>query len=259
MYGTAAARREVRRGAGGDTTVGIDAVAEAILLRELRALAPAAVITEEAGEVKLGRGAPALTFIIDPIDGSYNAKEGIPIFCTSVAVVRGAADGGGPTLGSVEFGYIRNLLTGEEYAASRGRGARRDGRRLRTSGNGEPELVAVEFYPDTEMSVKCMGPVLYAAKRIRSLGSIALDLCMVSCGAADAVVDVGRGGCRLLDISAGVLIVKEAGGIVTGGDLRPVDDLRVNLRNRSDIVIAGNAALHRRLASYLGGNWCAGD
>src|SRR4051794_32117153 len=134
------------RGKGGDRTLEIDAAAERAVFAELERLhdegARFTVVSEERGEVDLGGG--DVMVIVDPIDGSTNAKRGLPHHALSIAV----ADG--PTMADVLFGFVRDFGPDEEWVAWRGQGAALDGRRLdpglgeRRSRDGKLELVGVE-------------------------------------------------------------------------------------------------------------------
>lgn len=201
-------RVPVGRGAGGDQTVRIDAVAEEIVLNALRALAPALgglrVVSEEAGEVDLGAERPVA--VVDPIDGSLNAKRGLPTFATSIAL----ADG--PTLGDVWLGLLRDHATGEHIVAERGRGAWIDGRPL---GPPQPdpglELVLVEGAAPRPLARAAAG-LGDEVRRVRALGSLALSLTHVAAGRADALLCLGRA--RAVDYAAAQLVAREAGVLV---------------------------------------------
>ena len=112
------------RGEGGDRTLVIDASAETVVLDELSALHEAgerfSAFSEERGEVDFGD--PSIRVIIDPIDGSLNAKRGLPHHALSIAV----ADG--ETMADVEFAYVYDFGPGEEWWARRGEGAWLNGR-----------------------------------------------------------------------------------------------------------------------------------
>src|SRR3954449_4082052 len=124
--------REVGRGEGGDMTVAVDETAEETVFAVLAELHDAGhrftAVSEERGEVAFGdRGT---LVVIDPIDGSLNAKRGLPPHCLSIAV----ADG--PTIADVAVGFVHDFGTGEEWVARRGGGARLGGGVL---GPGAPE------------------------------------------------------------------------------------------------------------------------
>ena len=111
----------LRLGQGGDDTTVIDQAAEDAVVERLAALdQDFMLVSEELGERGFGRGSE-LRVVVDPIDGSVNAKRGIPFFSFSLAV----AEGG--TMGDVVFGYVYDFGSGEEWTAERGAGAFLDG------------------------------------------------------------------------------------------------------------------------------------
>src|SRR3954467_1227240 len=128
------------RGEGGDIALVIDRAAEAAILRELeRVGVPMTVISEERGHVGLNGGGRT-TVVVDPIDGSRNAKRGIPAYSVSIAV----ADG--PTIGDVKFAYVHDLASEEEWHAAPGRGAFRNGEQLNAlPDDAELEILALEI------------------------------------------------------------------------------------------------------------------
>ena len=194
------------RGAGGDITVAVDRVAEDIVLEELEALGvPLSVISEEVGRVDLHGGSASAIAVVDPIDGSLNAKRGLPIFATSIALARGG------TMGDVTIGLVRDHGTGEEWVAERGRGSWLDGRRLAAhapSPSGILDLVLVEgAHPArvARMAAFLEGRV----GRLRALGSLAISLCQTAAGRGDAMAGLGPG--RAVDVAAAQLVATEAG------------------------------------------------
>src|SRR3954449_169180 len=111
------------RGEGGDQTLLIDEAAEDVVFAELEKLHDAgarfSAISEERGEVDFG--SDELLVVIDPIDGSVNAKRGLPHFALSVAVSEGS------TMADVVFGFVQDFGPDEEWVATRGEGAQLDG------------------------------------------------------------------------------------------------------------------------------------
>ena len=205
------------RGSGGDLTLQIDASAESVVLGELQKLHDAghrfAALSEERGEVDFG--GDGVTVIIDPIDGSLNAKRDACHYALSVAV----ADG--PTMADVAFAFVHDFGASEQWWATRGEGAFLDGRRLdptageRRSPDGRLELIGIES-ADPRWVRDSIDPLTECAQRLRALGTIASTLCQVAAARFDGMVTLRR--CRGVDAAAGQLIVREAGGVVGFSD-----------------------------------------
>jgi myo-inositol-1(or 4)-monophosphatase len=197
-------------GEGGDRSLVIDREAERIAFDELeglhRAGAEFTAISEERGEVVFGdSGAPA-TVVIDPIDGSLNARRMLPSFALSVAVASG------PSLADVELAFVHDFGTGEEFTAEHGAGASLDRAELLARGPGYGlELVGLEG-TKPERILPLLEGLAGKAFRIRGVGSLALSLCYVAAGRFDGMV-TGRAA-RSVDVAAAQLIVREAGACV---------------------------------------------
>ena len=126
---------ETGRGEGGDMTLVIDRAAEDAVFEELESLGvPVTAVSEERGEVALHGGGPTRV-VIDPVDGSLNAKRGLPFACVSIAV----ADG--ERMDDVTVGVVAELDPPREWWALRGAGAFLDGERLPGLEPGELELL----------------------------------------------------------------------------------------------------------------------
>jgi myo-inositol-1(or 4)-monophosphatase len=239
IYGKDEAKKKIGRGAAGDITRGIDKAVEDVILKKLRDVGNVKLISEESGIIVMGK--PEGIIIIDPLDGSANAKDGIPIFSTSLAFTSTE-----PKIGKIDVGYVRNLVTGDEYHAIKGKGSFLNGRRIATSKSKVLSAVGFEFYPHTTQSLQKALRVMDGVKRVRCFGSVALDICFVAQGALQGYVDF-RDVCRLLDISSAILILKEAGGIVTDDNGRSLNERVINLSNWSNLIIAANSGLHHHL------------
>lgn len=241
------------RGEGGDIALVIDRAAEYAIFAELEALGlPLTVISEERGRVALQGGGPTRV-VVDPIDGSRNAKRGIPGYSVSIAV----ADG--PSLGDVRFGYVYDLALDEEWHAATGQGAWLGDTRLAPlPPNGELEILAIEMVDPRVLAGSAAALAATGADRLRALGSVALSLCWVAAGRFDGMVSLSTG--RSVDYAAGQLIVREAGGGVAipngGGDLDgtslDLDATSLDLDVRTRVVAAANAGMLDKLLAVGG-------
>jgi myo-inositol-1(or 4)-monophosphatase len=201
-------------GEGGDHTLVIDAAAEAIVLDELERLHGEGhrfcAVSEERGVVDFG--GTDVRVVIDPIDGSLNAKRMLPHYALSVAVAAGG------TIADVEFGYVYDFGPDEEWWARRGAGAWLDGGRLdpgvgeRHDRDGRLEVLGIEA-ADPRLVQASIGELVDRAYRLRAIGALASALCQVAAGRLDGLVSLRN--CRSVDVAAGTLIVREAGGLVS--------------------------------------------
>ena len=233
-----AQRSETRgRGAGGDITVAVDRLAEDIVLEQLGAVGrPLTVISEEIGEVELGGGSATSIAVVDPIDGSLNAKRGMPIFSTSIAIAEGR------TMRDVTVGFVRDHGTGEEWVAERGRGSWLDGTRLAAltpSPSGVLDLLLVEGAYPARIS-RAAAFLEGRVGRLRALGSLALSLCQTAAGRGDAMVGLGLG--RAIDVAAAQLVALEAGLAVGVPDEADLAGTPLDLVGRFHIAAAHDRA-----------------
>jgi myo-inositol-1(or 4)-monophosphatase len=202
------------RGSGGDFTLVIDRGAEQLVFDQLDALHDQGyrftVISEELGEVDYGD--PSVKVIVDPIDGSLNAKRGIPHHSLSIAVAAG------DTMADVEFAFVYDFGPREEWWARRGEGAWLNERRLdpelpeRRGRDGRLEVLGIES-ADPRWVAASIDGLVTSAYRLRALGTIAASLCQVAAARFDGMVSLRRS--RGVDAAAGQLIVREAGGTVS--------------------------------------------
>jgi myo-inositol-1(or 4)-monophosphatase len=201
-------------GEGGDRSLVIDRRCEDAVFAELEQLAAAGAsfvaISEERGEVAFGAGGRT-RIVIDPIDGSLNARRTLPSHSLSIALASG------PSMADVEFGYVYDFGAGEEFTAGRGEGASLDGRPAEVATDVEKlELLGVESAEPERLR-----PVAEALSgrvyRLRVIGSIAITAAYVAAGRLDGMLSLRP--CRSVDAAAAQLIVRESGGVVAFGDL----------------------------------------
>ena len=229
----------VRRKGRIDLVTATDLAVEALLKERLAAVLPEAAFLAE--ETAAGTGLSGLTWIIDPLDGTTNFAHGFPFVCTSVALY----DGREPLLG-----IVNAPLLDQCFWAARGQGAFCNGEPLRVSATDEPEaaLVATGFpyaiRENLDEILADMRVVLAETQGIRRPGSAALDLAYVAAGRFDAFYEVGL---NPWDVAAGVLLVTEAGGTVSG--YRPAAPYRLG----DFRILASNGRLHGALRDLLGG------
>jgi len=240
--------RVVGAGAGGDDTAAIDAAAEEAVVSRLGSLAAGGhsfvLVSEELGERRFGTADPSWWIVVDPVDGSVNAKRNVGFYCLSIAI----ADG--PTLADVAFGYVTDLASGETFVAARGQGATRDGEQL---GGELPknllEVVAFEATSPALLAAACAA-LPAEVERVRVLGSLALTICQVAAGRLDGLLTLKES--RSVDHAAAQLIAREAGCHVevlgAGGEgfAAPLD-----VAPRGHIVVGRDPAACARLAAAL--------
>jgi myo-inositol-1(or 4)-monophosphatase len=201
-------------GEGGDPSLVIDRRCEDEAFAELEQLAASGAsfvaISEERGEVVFGSGGPARV-VIDPIDGSLNARRTLPSHSLSIAVASG------PAMTDVEFGYVYDFGAGEEFVAGKGEGAALDGRPIEVAADAEKlELLGVESAEPGRLRpvAEALDGQVY---RLRVIGSIAITTAYVAAARLDGMLSLRP--CRSVDAAAAQLIVREAGGAVAFGDL----------------------------------------
>ena len=192
-----------------DVVTAADKAVERQVVAALRAERPDdAVLGEEYGGA--GRVEPGVVrWILDPIDGTVNYLYGLPQYAVSLAAERD---------GAVLAGVVHNAATGQEWTATRGGGAWRDGRRLSGSLRDElaQALVGTGFGYDARRRAHqgaVLAGLITRVRDIRRMGAAALDLCLAAEGALDAYFEKGL---NPWDHAAGGLIAQEAGLLVAG-------------------------------------------
>jgi myo-inositol-1(or 4)-monophosphatase len=181
--------------------------------------------------------------VVDPIDGSLNAKRMLPYWSVSIAVATG------PAMGDVMFGYVFDFSSGEEWWAVRGGGAFLDGARLGAERpKDEIEILAFEA-TRTALVAERAAAFVGTATRLRIMGSLALSLCNLAAGRVDGVVSLKPA--RSVDIAAAQLLCLEAGVAVDLFEAPPFAAAPLDLIGRSRLVAAATPAGCARLATAL--------
>lgn len=209
----------VREKARNDLVSEVDLEAEDLIVDTiLKAYPHHAILAEERGSSRPGDTSdqddpqtdqPPYTWIVDPLDGTTNFLHGIPHFCTSIAVTRGAA-----LLHGVVVDHVRN----EEFTASRGSGARLNGRRIRVAArdriddsiiSGGLPFASVATHIDAYSDI--LKEFMGRCRTLRRQGSAALDLAYVAAGRVDGFFELGL---KPWDMAGAAVIIREAGGFI---------------------------------------------
>jgi len=229
----------VGSGMGGDETTAIDQAAERAILARFEDVDDVTFVSEEIGTFGQGR----THVVIDPIDGSLNAKRGIGFFSLSIAVASGA------TMGDVEFGFVHDFGTEEEWTATRGEGARLNGHLL--DGELPKERIEILSFEATRTAsvAEKAAAVVDLAYRLRIMGSLALSLCHLAAGRVDAVCSLKPA--RAVDIAAAQLLLRERGLAIELFEAPPFDAAPLDVEGRSRVVAAGTPELCQQLAAAL--------
>jgi len=220
----------VGAGLGGDETTAIDKAAEDAIVARFRNL-DVTIVSEEVG--RLGSGSTVV--VVDPIDGSLNAKRGLPHHALSVAVATGT------TMADVVFGFVYDLGPGEEWRATRGLGAFVNDVPLATPlperrrSDGRLEIVAVES-ADPHWLAASSDALVRVTGRVRAIGSIAVSLCQVAATRVDGMATLWK--CRAVDAAAAQLVVRESGGLVAFTAMDEPLGAPLDLKPHSPVVAA---------------------
>jgi myo-inositol-1(or 4)-monophosphatase len=196
----------------------------------------ARILGEELSPTQpIGEG---LVFVADPLDGTTNFLHGFPWYAVSIGAVEA---------GALVAGAILNAANGELFTATAGGGARLNGQPIRVSSIEEPEraLIGTGFpFKDPQHIddyLRMLPPLMRDIAGLRRPGSAALDLADVACGRFDAFFELSL---SPWDIAAGLLIVREAGGVVTDRRGEPSQVARTS-------VVAGNPKMHAWLLNIV--------
>jgi myo-inositol-1(or 4)-monophosphatase len=230
----------VGSGMGGDETTAIDAAVEqAVVARFDAAGGDFTLVSEELGV----RAGGDTWIVLDPIDGSINAKRGLPFFALSVAI----AEGG--TMDDVLVGYVYDFGTGEEWTAERGAGTRLNGAALDGDRPKDRiEILALEA-TRTDLVARHTPPLVSLVHRLRIFGSLAISLCQLADGRVDAVCSLKPA--RSVDIAAAQLLVRERGLAIELPEQPPFGAAPLDLEGRSRVVAAGTDELCAQIAAAL--------
>ena len=217
-----------------------DHAAEKAIIDEIKKSFPDHfILSEEVGEIKMDS---SYKWIIDPIDGTVNFANGIPICCVSIGLEYN---------GKMIFGAVYNPLMNEFFFAERGEGATLNDKKIQVSQRENIlECCLVTGFPykylDSENGpLQVFEKFIRAGLPIRRLGSAAIDLCWVAAGRFDGFYEHKL---QAWDSAAGFLIVEEAGGKVTDFKGEPYSPYQPH-------IIASNGKIHNDLVLDVNGKW----
>ena len=226
---------EVRVKQANDFVTQVDKAAESAIIDIIRQAYPDhAILAEEGGAT----GKHDVTWIIDPLDGTTNFLHRFPHFAVSIGI---------QIKGKLEHGVIYAPCTQDLYVAGRGRGAVLNSRKIRVSkistledslvGTGVPSRAGANL----DLYMSQLRTIVEKTSGVRRAGAASLDLAYVACGRLDAFWENNL---KPWDLAAGILMVEEAGGIVS------------ELYGKGEVletgnVLAGNPKLHDLAAPLL--------
>jgi len=181
------------------------------------------------------------TWVVDPIDGTTNFAHTFPQCSVSIALFYKNE----PVLGGV-----KNPVTGETFLAQKGKGATLNGKKIHVSKTAKlQDSLLITGFPYDRFSrmpqlLKRFEAFLNASHDVRRLGSAALDLCWLAAGRADGYWEDAL---NPWDVSAGILILREAGGKVTGFDGKPFQ----RLQDYGKTLLASNGKVHAQMLKII--------
>ncbi len=234
-------------GAGGDMMKPVDLAAETAIVETLKEHGVSfTLVSEESGIKKIGNSPESCYVTVDPIDGTTNLIHSLPFYASSIAV------SSKPTLASVYAAMVADLAHGVVYTAIEGKGAYRNGEKIATSKTEslEEALIGLDINSyNGNFTVQKVSDLIKKTKHIRHFGANALEICYVAEGLTDAFVDL-RNKIRTTDVAAGFLIAKEAGGVVTDPENRPIN-VKLDPKQTMSFVASANKKIHKQILGLV--------
>lgn len=207
-------------------------------------------MSEEIGRINIGSGSPEVIFVVDPLDGTSNAVKNIPAYGISLAIAKINDMDRSMTIQDIEMGFVKNFATGDIYQAIKGGGASLNGQDISTSTLTDISRSSIGAYI-YRADMEKVDKICKMIRRMRIMGSVAIELCYVADGTYDAFMDI-RGNLRIVDIAAAKLIIEEAAGIVTDEYGQPLNG-KLNVLDRTSIIASDNSKFHQEMIRLIGG------
>jgi len=221
-----------------DLVTEADLASEALIIERIKSYYPKhSILAEEAGAAVIIGGDNTWKWIIDPLDGTTNYAHGYPCFCITMGL-----EHDGEIVLAVTFDPTRNEL----FAAERGRGASLNNKPIRVSKTEDiaDALIVTGFpydFKDREDFARHLTQFLLRSRGVRRDGSAAIDMAYVACGRFDGFWEEGL---NPWDMAAGVLLIEEAGGQVTGYKASKFSIY-------SPPIVASNGLIHQQMLDVL--------
>jgi myo-inositol-1(or 4)-monophosphatase len=216
----------------------LDRAAEAVVFAELQAVADGgerfSVLSEEVGRRSFGADFPLV--LVDPVDGSLNAKQGVPFFGIMLALLDG------PTVADAVAGCVVNLISGEAWTAIRKQGAWRAGQPIEVQAPENPGRIQILALESNPRSIAVARKLVERSGKLRILGSMALSIAHTAAGGFDAFCAPVP--MRVFDMTASLLVLAETGGVASDIHGKPLGALTCELETRTTLLCSPNSELH---------------
>ena len=215
-----------------------DLASEALIIERIKSYHPKhSILAEEAGNAVVVGGESTWKWIVDPLDGTTNFAHGYPCFCVTVALEH---------QGEIVLGVTFDPTRSEMFSAERGRGASLNGKPARVSDTEalSESLIVTGFPYDfkrREDFARHLTQFLIESRGVRRDGSAAIDMAYVACGRFDGFWEEGL---NPWDMAAGLLLIEEAGGQVTGYHGSKFDIYQPP-------IVASNGLIHGQMLDVL--------
>jgi len=215
-----------------------DLASEALIVEKIKSYYPRhSILAEEAGNAVTIGGGNTFKWIIDPLDGTTNYAHGYPCFCVTLALEHD---------GEIVIGVTFDPTRGELFAAELGNGATLNGKPIRVSTTDKlgDALIVTGFpydFKQRENFARHLTDFLLSSRGVRRDGSAAIDMAYVAAGRFDGFWEEGL---NAWDVAAGVLLIEEAGGVVSYYDGSPFSIYRPP-------ICASNGAIHQEMLAVL--------
>lgn len=220
----------------------LDKQAQDAIIETLEKLQADVTLVSEEGDKVFGDG--TYTIVADPVDGTTNLARGLNPAVASISVSETGHQSG------VVAGIVSNFFTGEVFYAEKDKGATLDGQEINVAPDTKYRygMIGMDISKNPEMTR--LGKLIGASRHVRQEGCSAMSLCNVAAGILDAHIDL-RGIVRATDISAGLFIIKEAGGVyAVDGEL--FGDLPLTRETRVEVITASNRRLLGEIEEIMG-------